>query len=541
MARKNRLVDSVIPYFIVGAIVGACAGLLAHTVFENAPASRFEGRVMLFRLPGNDTFRAARDYLSIAVSRPEFVESFAKNYDIDSATRKLISGNLTVVARDASSPNAELRLTGPDEDKLATTLDSLAIYLTESLRTIDENVMQKLLDELEKEITIATENNLVLRDSRSEYASIPEPLRKAIDDSMTLSTERKELELSLKYVLKPLSDADTKAIRQQLTKVTSAQQEYHRRAQEIAERHAVNFKLLSDIASTEATLQALRRTKQHLVIDYNKDTPLRIASRAKVTPLEYVPTSPGRSIGIGAFIGAIIGGVICSLLRSRDSKLDALGIERRLGVPTFAVISQHVTNTGIDNGIPLARSNPASENLAGIRSLNIALHLLNAERGNKYPIVITEIGAENHAPYVIANLALDMANNGMRVLVVETEDKKNQLSDLMRRGIEQSWVIALNEQDSTVTRQSDESLKHGQVYYLLAPGSAPPLVDIPQFDKVLIHAPNPAAAKSCVAAYPQSLGLVLCTATTRVSTLRKALGRALGKKLHGVVFCGAPS
>ena len=539
MGRQNRLTNSIVPFFIVGAIVGALAGLLVNVMSTKAPTTQYEARVLLFRVPGDGTFHAARDYLSYAISRPGFFETFAQQHGIDANDQALIARNLGVTARDPSSQNAELRLIGKDEAMLTSTLDALAIHLTESLRTIDEADKDLVLSRLEKEIDLANEKNRTLFDARRKGASLSGELKKEIRIAGKLAAKRKELELSQRYFLKPLTKSTEEATRYELNKVIKAQAQHERRINNLSHTDSDVFKYAKSVALNEANLKALTQAKQRLVIEFNKDTPLRIASRAKATPFLVIEPQPvGRIIGICAFIGLLVGGVVWSILRTRESKLTGLEIERRMGVPTAAVISQRSTDLGIEQGQPLARTEPQSEDLAGIRSLLVAACFLNDDGERNLPWVFTELGKGNHVGHVIANLALIMASRRARVLVIEASPKSTELSALFERGADQGWVKLVTAEDLSAGRLANGVVNRGRISYCHEQGRAVTFEDMANFDCVLVHAKNASDAKNRLADFEQGVGLVLCTAATRISMLRKALGRSLGKKMHGVVLCG---
>ncbi|MGR8949845.1 MAG: hypothetical protein ACU84Q_17515 [Gammaproteobacteria bacterium] len=536
MVRKNRLMVSIARYFVVGTILGAIVGLLLNMLLVSAPSGRLEARVLLFRIPSDDTYQAARDYLSLAISRPGFLDDFAKQQGLDSGEQALLARNLSVVARDASSPNAQLRLVGDNEAALSETLNALAIYVTEALRTIDETAMQSLLNGIEKEIEKASEKNLALLNARDKFNPLPDDLNDSIRLSTALVTKRKELEISLRYTLKPLSKSDEGTIREQLDKIIE-QQQGGKRPIRVAARDIENFDFARELAHSSAILRVLRQAKQNLVIAYNGDTPLRIAGRAAVTPLTLEATPTGQFIAICAFLGALIGGFIWSMLRSRSWQLTGLNIERRLGVPTLAVIAQKLTDCGTQLGGPLAHFNSDSNDLACIKSLSIALSLLQSEQGQNAPLIFSEVGGGDHIAHVTANLAIVMAAGGDRVLVISATGNEEQSKDLFRHGEEQGWCATLTAQDLTNNHSAQTKFEPGKICYYRVKDETIPLADLAQFNKVLILARHPADAKKQLTHHACGVGVVLCTTGTRVSILRRALGR----KMHGVVLCGHPS
>ena len=529
MARKNRL--TIIFYFLFGAVVGAFAGFLANTFFLEQSSTQMEARVMLFRLPSNDTYQAARDFVSFSIRRPGFIENFALEQGIDDNTRELISKNLRVEAEDAASTIAELVLGGMDEEKLVATLDALTMHLIESLRSVDESTMQSVSHEIEQEIANANEAYLGLQNDRRKFGPTPERLREHVEASAGFAAEKKELELSLKYFLKPVSELATQSIRQKLAKTVKASDQHDARIEQIVGADYENYRFAKSLAITEANLRALRRTKQSLVIEFNKASPLRVASGAKLVPRvnDLIPVN--RAIGVGAFIGALLGGFVWSLRRSSTSGLTGLEIEESMGIPTVAVIGQTLIGKGKEKRRPLKLENPGSDELAGIKSLSVAAHILNTEKGSPITLVLTELGNGEYIAHVAANLALEMANLQARVLVVETATtEKTYVSDLFERGVVEGWV-------STLKAQDESRADRGSVTYLREKEIALAPEVMARFDCVLIVASTAIDAKKRLAKQKKALGFVLCKSATRASTLRKAVGGIAGTRMHGVILC----
>ena len=536
MARANRLTSSLIAYFFVGAVLGAIAGILAHYVLSSAPAQLFEGRVMLFRLPGNNVNHAARDFLEIAISQPGFIAGFIEKHDLSPEVIDSLQ-ELKVVARDPSSPNAELQLTGSDEEQITKTLDALAIYVTEALRTFDEGTKNEILQSLDKEIEAANSDYLARLKLRGIYGAVSDELKQEIAKSAKLHARRLELELSQRYRLAPLSSMEEETLQQDISEIIQAQERQERHLKTFSGSSSRNGKFALELALNEALTQALRQTKQRIVITYNQDTPIRIANRAKLTPITLEPSSAAKPIGLGAFIGALLGGLLWSRSRTQDSALTGLNIERRFNVPTFAVISPKLAERGEREGRPLAIIDPQSEHLACIRSLNLAVHLLKSKATGAKVLTFVDLSNRNNSTHVIANLAIEMRNRGQSVLVVETNSDKIAFSSLLEPAQAKAWALPAtlqqlaNEEAKPLSEQAPYIVYVEQDEWHLSPEL------VSQFDCVLIHAQDIADAKKRRLEMPESLLLVLCTTDTQVSKLRKALGRGAEKKMHGVVLC----
>ena len=535
MARKNRLINSIAVHFLIGAVCGAIVGGIIASLLASGPSLQFEARVMLFRVPSDETSRAARDYVANAVSRPGFLDAFVRERNIDSAAQSVLSRNLEVTARDPASPNAELKLVGTNEEMLTSTLDELAIYVTETLRTIDEGDMQAKLDELEKEIESVSDKNIDLLNSRDKYEPVADRFKEDIAQTAALTELRKSLELSLRYVLKPLSEGTKTEINTTLEKAIAAQQRRANQEAATLEKSTEDYRFATSLANNSATLKALRQAKQRLVIEFNRDTPLRIASRAKAGLVDVEARTFTKLIPICAFIGALIAGFIWSFLRTRDSRLSGLAIEERFGVPTVAVISQSLTDIGQQQHLPLAKVDAQSKALAGIRSLNVALHLLCTHKRKRSPVIFSELGDGFHGAHVIANLALDMARRGEHCLIIDTDKNDGQLATLFRSGSEQGWVSMITVDGLANPPVATE--EKGSICYLHEEDEIVSAEQTTLFDQILVFAPTPAAAKKRFQHEEDAFGVVLCTASTRLSLLRRAL-TSYGKNRHGAVLCG---
>lgn len=534
MARKNRLASSFFLHVLVGTIAGSIFGVAINTMFISTSTSLFEGRVTLFRLPDENVDYAARDYLSLAIARPDFIENFAAKHGIDAATQVLLSNNLKVVARDASSPNAELRLIGTDEAWIITTLNALAIHVTEVLRTIDRSAMESILSALDKEIALARERNFELINSQRNRSEIPPKLEDDIRTSSELVAARKALELSLRYTLKPPSTPKKHEIEKQIGRLDELIKQRSQRPKTYAGIYGDSFNLATSLAHSSAILKTLRQAKQRVVIEFNQDTPLRVAGGAKVTRLEAEPIPFGRVIGICAFVGALIAGFIWSMRQSKNSKLTGLIIEGRLGRPVVAVIAQRITDFGNNHGTPLAHRQPQDEDLAGIRSLHVAARVLKQRQDRPLQVAFSEIGDGGHIHSVIANLAFDMAYTGMQVLVIDAAGTGRQLPEIFERGEVDGWCVSLAIESLNNNGKLKREASNSKINFIRANINEVSVDKMMHFDGVLIHAPRDSEVKQSLLNLEHCLWLVLCTAETRVSVLR----RALGTKMHGVVLCG---
>jgi len=178
--------------------------------------------------------------------------------------------------------------------------------------------------------------------------------------------------------------------------------------------------------------------------------------------------------------------------------------------------------------------------MAGVQSLNVALHLLAQEPGRSGPVIFADLGPDRHASQLIADLAVVSARTGMRVLIAAAGGGKSALARLCLGDKRIAQAITLDANELARVKNADRD--DAAVRFAPGDGSAgqaettdlPVPVDfIPCFDRVLIEADSIARARHLVEGYGAGIGLVVCTRQTRLSVLHKALGTTL----HGVVLC----
>lgn len=536
MARKNRLAASFLAYSVFGLIIGAALGFALDAVFARQANSSFAGYVTLYRIPTQGSDQAARDFISTALARKGYLEGFTDKHGLDSKTQSLLAKGLTVVARDASSPSADLKLVGKDPTLLTTTLDALAIHITETLRSIEEPELQGLLDKLNNEIETVNKPYLELLGSRFEHKKLPTAAADEVRKAAALISKKHEMELTQRYTFKPQSPQQELFLQQDLDALSK---ELHRQTEQAAKHFntdSQDYKFASSLAYLEATVRALRQTKQRLVIAFNQGTPLRVTGRAVVEPLFISSPPTVVVVGVCALIGGLLGAVGCSLQQARYAKITGPSIEKRLGTQVLGVIPKSLTEFGEREMHPMADIEPLSIPLSAIRSFSVAQHLLFPQQSKTVPVIFTAIGKGQDAGHFIANLAVTMAHRGERILLVDANNTHSL--DMFRSDSKFASTTTLQIKELKDDGGSQPHIDKGSISFKVAvadkKATSNLLTETSHFDRILILVGDANKAKHMLEGYGCGIGLVVCDDKTRMSKIRKALGKAS----HGVVLCG---
>jgi len=537
VARKNHGVTAFLRYGLLGVLAGTILGTLVGALFVAISHARFEANIALYRVPTNGTSSSARDFIAATLARQDFLRDFVAKRRLEAKAQARLTRNLTVVAKDASRPLAEMRLVGSDPAAITMTLDALATYMVEVLHSTQNTALQSQLRELDPVIDAASRRYYELMTAQFEYGRLPSSALHKIRVATTLARQRLQIELAQRYRLKPRSAADEIELQRRLNDIIKQQERLTPSMDEHANVDSDHFELESAFALAGAELRVLKQTKRRLLSEFDRAKPLLIVRRAKAIPLttEHAPVVVlAAACGL---IGGLCGGFAWSKRQSRNGKLTGPIVERRLGVPVVGVMAESLTDYGEREQRPMAQADPQPLAVAGVRSLNVALHLLAQKRSRVGPVVFTEIGDGRHASHVIANLAVVMAQTGERVLIVEASDSDGQLSGMFANDKGIARTIALDVGELGDEQDAEVRPGNGSIRFAIGDAGAVappvPLAVISHFDCVLIHNRHLDRARRVLKGYGTGVGLVVCTAEARVSVVRKALARTL----HGVVLC----
>lgn len=537
MAQKNRVTPSFAIYLLIGMFTGVALGFATNMVLSALSKARFEASIVLYRIPTAGTEQAARDFISTALDQRGFIKKFVAEHDVQPKIQHLLDHHLTVFARDPSSPNAEIRLVGKDPSGLEETLDSLAQYLSKNLRSIKESELQSLLLDLNTEIEKANSKYLNLIGKRSDHNEIDGTLSEILQSIVLVSERLFELQFTERFSFAPdaSNKAQTQALVQQLTEKLENETN---RGTTLAKDKRRDFELAVTLARAEVKLRMLRQTKQRLVIQFNQGTPLRVAGRAKIGLLDAERPPTTAIIGISALLGTVLGGILCSLMQTRNAKLTGPLLEQRFGTPVMASMPQSVTDFGLSQACPMAAAQPQRASVAAIHSFNTALHYSVAQEDRVMSIVVSELGKILHAPHLIANIAVVLAKTGRHVLVIDSGT--GQLLSLLNADTAPLRNEVFHVRNGIVESTAELPDNKGSISLTEAsPSQSTTLLsaeDFAPYDHVIILAETPSEVKYLVEQYAGSIGLLVCNDKDRVSKIRKAIN----KNISSLVLCGYP-
>ena len=526
-------------------LAGGVLGALVGELFVSVSPARFEADVRLFYKPGPEMPNSARDFIVAALAREDFLIDFVRQRRLDTKTEALLTDNLTVFAKDASGPLAEMRLVGSDATAIGSTLDVLAAYMVEVLQSDEGTALQLQLQEFNGVIDAAARRYHELVMERVEYGRLPASALDKIRVATELAEQRLELELTQRYELQRQSAENDLKLRRRLSDIVAQQEQVKPSLGEDANVDPDHFEFESAFAIAQAELRVLERTKQRLLGNLDRSKTLWVLRDAKVIP---VPTDHAPILMLAAacsLIGGLGGGFAWSTRQSSNRGLSGPMVERRLRTAVVGVMAESLTDYGERELHPMAQADPQSLAMAGVRSLSVALHVLSQEHGRAGPVIFADVGEARHASHVVANLAVVTAQAGARVLIVEAGVGDSLLSIMFAsdKGIAR-W-IALDVGKLADEKDLDRHLTDSRIGFTMgdetshdAEATALPFPGeiISRFDRVFIHVASVTKARQMVKGNEAAIGLVVCTADTSLSVLRTALG----KTLHGVVLGGYP-
>lgn len=536
MARETRVVSSVGAYATLGMILGAILGFAVSALVASQSQARFEASVLIYRLPKAGGEQAARDFITAAVRKDGFIDSFIEKHQLDTKTKKQLTRGLQIVARDASSPNAQLILVGDDPAGLETTLDALAAYLTQNVRSIADSALESLMSSLNAEIDVANSHYLDLVGKRSSFGKLDTSLEQIVDNIAEIVASKSKLELASRYSFSATSSPDASLDESLLKRLAAQQQRETTRARGLPNVDIAEFEFASALAIADAKLRALRQTKQRLIIEFNQGTPLRVTGGAKIGLIDAEPPQTLLMISACALIGGLLAGIWQSLLLSRDSKFKVPILEKQLKTSVLGVIPKTLIDFGELNRVPMAVSDPDGIPVSAIHGLHVALHFLLLASEKATPIIFSTLRKSNLASHVVANLAISMAAKENQVLIIHGAE--NNLSSIFGapKQLNQHSSITIRHVDNTADAkqpqstglidlcQSDSSI--AQSNFLKG--------NFLHYDHILILSDDAPHAKRMLSNFTNAIGVIACSEKDRISKIR----RALSNSFAGVIVCG---
>lgn len=317
------------------------------------------------------------------------------------------------------------------------TMQSISRQLSkESRRVVNEAVEARnpVLDRIDMQIqTLEEERGKLL----VEYVPTSPEVRR-IDASIATARERRMKYLttmvtSTTYIQNPIyqelqqgylqasTDADTARI-----KASALRHEINRRRQVLAKMPALEQRAKeyrSELSQLEETHTLLNGTYQQLRINQAaRISNVRVLSKAYPSPAPVSPNIP-RGVVISFAFGLVLALCLAILLERGDDRVHTpAAVERLGGYPVLAQIPRAASEKEV---ILFGEIDTRSPILEGIRLLRSSLYLSAAEMPRV--LGVTSTGPAEGKSTIAINLAISMAMDGKRVVLVDADLRRPSL------------------------------------------------------------------------------------------------------------------
>lgn len=537
MATNRRALISFIRHALPGLFGGGCIGALIVLLMVEIAPPIFVASVVMFHKPGSGLSDSGRDLIANTINNEAFYRTLATNnsWDVDEA--KAIAANLSVTAKDASRPKAELRLHGADGETLGPKLDVIAEEIVKHHRAKQKSSLQWMLGELDANLTSARERLEKLAPSGREQSVAT---KSALSIATRLTQRRREAELATRYRLQRESSFEEHKRRQRLRAIAKAEQQQIKTiaADPIV---AAEFDDARLIATLSAEKQALEQTQKRLDIEFATIEPVQILRRNDpVAQSRDVATDLLFFTALGSFAGLLIGGGIWSKKQSAPKFLHPSLLEKSLRCSVVGVMPEPITEFGEREHSILATHHPEHLAMAAIHSLRIGLRVLATPSERATEVVICEFGRPRHAAHLIANLALSAATAGERVLVIDaagsatltsllTNAKALRIAQLDAGAFSPEPVGSAPRDHTALCYFIDDARDHAGIIALAESNAARS-----NFDTIFVNVIDSPSTRQLLAALERETKLLVCANEVKLAALRKA-----PLKLYdGIVLCG---
>jgi succinoglycan biosynthesis transport protein ExoP len=189
--------------------------------------------------------------------------------------------------------------------------------------------------------------------------------------------------------------------------------------------------LQRDAQSNRELFQGLlQRTRETDLASELKANNIRIVDAAEVSRR---PTSPNRrnNLLLGLLGGALFGLCLTFFFEYIDSRIKAPDeIQQHLGIPFMGIVPEAAQPPTGPNGLLLTNQVPNVFSEA-FRAVRTSLLFASAEESSK-TVLITSTGPGEGKTLVAANLALAMAQSGLRVLLIDSDMRRPQVHNSFR-------------------------------------------------------------------------------------------------------------
>ena len=280
------------------------------------------------------------------------------------------------------------------------------------------------------------------------------------------------------------------------------------------------------------------------------------ASVLRPATVPLTPTSPNTklNLALGVLIGLVLGLGIAVLAEVLDTRIRT---ERNVREVTGAPI---IGGIAFDRSAPkrplIVQADPNSPRAEAFRSLRTNLQFLDVEGGPRSFVITSSVESEGKST-TAANLAIAMADSGVRIVIVDADLRRPQLAQYM--GIE--GAIGLTDVLIGRTTLSDALQQWGKGSFAVLPaGSVPPnpsellgsqamirLLEAleKRFDAVIIDAPPllPVTDGAVLSKHVRGALLVVAAGRTHRSELAAAISSLdnAGARVAGIILTMVPT
>ena len=345
-----------------------------------------------------------------------------------------LQGALRISEKGKKTGIIEVALDGPDRQKVAETLDSLARhYVRQNVNRRSADAQQQLafiesqLPDLRAKLDKA---ETAIKDYQSRHGQVNLSLETEAEVSRAADTEKRLSELQLERVALRQRFTDKHpamiALDEKIARIHAERHAVEERLRKIPDSELESARLLRDVkVATEMYMTLLNTAQQLKVVRSGMIGNVRILDTAIVPSTPSEPKTK-RVLGLALLIGLALGIAAAFMRRALDAGLDdpeaienALRLPIYASIPVSAVEDDHRRKRRRGQGTPCLASLEVKEvAIESIRSLRTSLQFALVDSKNKV-VAITGPSPGVGKSFVTSNLAHLVGETGKRVLVVD--------------------------------------------------------------------------------------------------------------------------
>lgn len=364
-----------------------------------------------------------------------------------------LRSNLSVSERGRQTGIIELRMTGADRAQVQASLNAITQeYLMQNVRrnaaeieqsqAFVENQLPRLRQELQdaedslNQFRMANQSIDIQFDTQRVLQQMVEI------DQQLYELSVKEIELSRLYTQ---SHPNYRALIRQREELQAEREQLSEEVGELPESQQQILRLTRDVeVSQQVYLQMLNTNQEMNILRAGTVGNVRIIDDATLSPGTVAPKKPlilALSIILGGMIGVGIAFVKGFLNRGVETPkdLEDVGISVYASIPLSE--KQHAIEEKLKrfvkrghsqaakqkyNTLLLARDNPEDNAIEALRSLRTSLHFAMLEAKNKV-VMISGPSPEVGKTFVTSNLAVVLAQTGMKVLMIDADMRRGYM------------------------------------------------------------------------------------------------------------------